>query len=126
MYDDRYIFNIDGTFTHITNALNDDPTVDTSGTVFGREVLIEELGGAGGVPNGADIENYPYDDYTAQWAVIAPGGVETISLTGLGFMGYYIGGDHNYIIELRSENEMSLRATDGNLQFDWGFVLIGE
>ena len=127
MYDDRYIFNIDGTFTHITNGLNDDGGVNTEGTVFGREVLINELSGPGeGTANGADIENYPYSDYTAQWFLTAPGGVETLSLTGIGFLGYYIGGDHTYKIEMRSANEMSVRSTDGNGQFDWGFVLIGE
>lgn len=126
MYDDRYIFNVDGTFTHITNGLNDDPTEDTSGTVFGREVLIDELGGSGGTPNGADIENYILSDYSAQWAVIAPSGVETLTLTGNGFMGYYIGGNHQYVIDVRSENEMSIRSTDGNGEFDWGFILVGE
>ena len=126
MYDDRYTFNIDGTFTHVTDTFNDDPTEDISGTVFGREVLINELGGSGGTPNGADIENYLLDDYSAQWAVIAPGGVETIALTGLGFMGYYIGGSHQYVIFARSANEMTLTSIDGNGQFSWGFILIAE
>ncbi|WP_400074925.1 glucan endo-1,3-beta-D-glucosidase [Winogradskyella sp. R77965] len=127
MYDDRYIFNIDGTFTHITDGTNDEGGVNTDGTVFGREVLINELNGSGeGTANGADIENYPYSDYTAQWFLTAPGDVETLSLTGIGFLGYYIGGDHTYKIEMRSANEMSVRSTDGNGDFDWGFVLIGE
>ena len=126
MYDDRYIFNIDGTFTHITNNTNDDPTTNTDGTVFGREVLIEELNGPGGNQNGADIENYPYSDYSAQWFLTAPDDVETLNLTGIAFLGYYIGGSHQYIIESRSANEMVLRSTDGNNQFDWGFILIAE
>lgn len=127
MYDDRYIFNIDGTFTHITDNTNDDPDVDPSGTVFGRSVLIDELGGSGtGIANGADIENYPYDDYSTQWFLTGPGGVETLNLTGIGFLGYYIGGDHTYIIESRSANEMTVRTTDGNGEFDWGFILIAE
>jgi hypothetical protein len=127
MYDDRYIFNIDGTFTHITDNTNDDPDLDPNGTVFGREVLIDELGGVGaGVANGADIENYPYSDYTAQWFLTGPGGVETINLTGIGFLGYYIGGDHKYQIDMRSANEMTVRSTDGNGDFDWGFILIAD
>jgi hypothetical protein len=127
MYDDRYIFNIDGTFTHITDNTNDDPEVDTSGTVFGREGLIDELGGpGGGTANGADIENYPYSDYSEQWFLTGPGGVETLNLTGIGFLGYYIGGDHTYIIESRSANEMTVRSTDGNGEFDWGFILIAD
>lgn len=129
MYDDRYIFNVDGTFTHITDSTNDDPDIDTSGTVFGREVLIDELNGPApqdAVANGADRENYPYSDYSEQWFLTGPGGVETINLTGIGFLGYYIGGNHKYIIESRSANEMTVRSTDGNGDFDWGFILIAE
>jgi len=126
MYDDRYIFNINGTFTHITDNTNDDPTLDNSGTVFGREVLIEELGGPGGTPNGADIENYPLNDYNSQWSLTAPGGIETLSLTGTAFLGYYIGGNHKYEIFSRSANEMQLRSTDGNNGFDWWFILVAE
>ena len=88
---------------------------------------IDELGGVGGgTPNGDDIENYPLSDYSEDWAIIAPGGIETITLTGTGFMGYYIGGSHEYVIYVRSENEMTLRSIDGNDEFDWGFILIGE
>jgi len=126
MYDDRYIFNQDGTFTHIVDSTNDDPTTDTSGTVFGREGLIDELGGSGGTQNGADIENYNYSDYTAQWSLSAPGGAETISLSGIGFIGYYVGGDHKYIIVSRSANEMVIKTTDGNGEFNWGFTLVAE
>lgn len=126
MYDDRYIFSEDGTFTHITDNTNDDPVVDTSGTVFGREVLIDELGGSGGTQNGADIENYVFSDYSEQWSLAAPGGVETITLTGTAFIGYYIGGDHTYKIVNRSANEMVLMSIDGNNEFNWGFALIAE
>lgn len=116
MYDDRYTFNVDGTFTHITN-----------GDVFGREVLINELGGAGGgSSDGADILNYGFDDYTEQWSLTAPGGVETISLTGLGFIGYYVGGDHKYKILSRSANEMVIYTLDGNGEFNWGFTVIAD
>ena len=90
------------------------------------EILIDELGGSGGEPDGADILNYIYSDYTAQWSLSAPGGVETISLSGLAFIGYYIGGDHQYVIVKRSANEMTLKSLDGNGEFDWGFVLTAE
>jgi hypothetical protein len=127
MYDDSYIFNIDGTFTHITDSTNDEDGVNTDGTVFGRSPLIDELNGpGGGEANGADIENYPYSDYDAQWFLTGPGGVDTINLTGIGFLGYYIGGDHTYQIETRSASEMTVRATDGNSEFDWGFILIAD
>src|SRR5690606_36381356 len=108
MYDDRYIFNSDGTFTHITSNTNDDPATDTSGTVFGRKNLIDELNGpGGGTVNGDDVSNYPYSDYTQNWQISAPGGSETITLSGIGFIGYYTGGNHQYRIFNRSvPNEM--------------------
>jgi len=115
MYDDRYTFNVDGTFTH---------DVGPDGTVFGREVLINELGGSGGEAEGADVIQYVLDSYTENWTLTAPGGAETISLTGTAFMGYYIGGDHKYRIHMRSANEMVLTSTDGNGSFNWWFTLI--
>ncbi|MHA7059484.1 glycoside hydrolase family 16 protein [Aquimarina sp. M1] len=131
MYDDRYIFNGDGTFRHITDSTNDDPTVDPSGTVFGRENLIDELGGTGsGTANGADIENYPYDDYTGTWSITAPGGVVTLNLSGIGFIGYYIGGDHSYELvgynPQQATNDLTLRSTDGNNEFDWWFLITSQ
>lgn len=115
VYDDRYIFYEDGRFEHITN-----------GDVFGRVGLIEELGGSGGTVVGEDIEAYLYDDYESSYALTAPGGVETINLSGLAFIGYYIGGDHKYEIISRSSSEMVLRSTDGNGVFDWWFRLVPE
>ncbi|WP_299382286.1 glycoside hydrolase family 16 protein [uncultured Lacinutrix sp.] len=127
MYDDRYIFNADGTFTHITNSINDDPTMDPSGTIFGREPLVTELGPHTETPNGADIENYPLNDYSENWVITAPGGTETINLTGLGFIGYYTGGNHKYEIFSRAiPNELVLKTTDGNSEFDWWFIITSE
>jgi hypothetical protein len=127
MYEDRYIFNEDGSFTHITDSTNDDPTEDVTGTVFGRIPLINELGGSGGgTEDGADALNYPFDDYSEQYSLTAPGGVETISLTGLGFIGYYTGGNHKYRIFSRSANEMVLSTLDGNGEFEWWLTLVPE
>lgn len=127
MYDDRYIFNADGTFTHITNSFNDDPVEDASGTVFGREPLIAELGAHNETANGADIENYPYSDYTENWVITAPGGIETLNLRGLGFIGYYTGGNHSYQIFNRdTPNELIIKTTDGNNEFDWWFIITSE
>ncbi|MCP9199054.1 family 16 glycosylhydrolase [Gramella sp. GC03-9] len=120
MYDDRYVFQEDGTFVHITNI----NTEDDSGTVFGRVGLVDQLGSSGGTVDGADVLNVPYSDYTANWAITAPGGNETINLTGLAFIGYYTGGDHRYQIFDRSvPNELLLKTTDGNNEFDWWFIL---
>ncbi|WP_452226557.1 glycoside hydrolase family 16 protein [Lacinutrix cladophorae] len=127
MYDDRYVFHSDGTFTHVTNSVNDDPTEDVTGTIFGRVGLVEELGPHNETPNGDDIENYPYSDYSENWTLTAPGGNETINLSGLGFIGYYTGGSHSYEIYDRSvANELLLRTTDGNNGFDWWFIITSE
>ncbi|QXP59291.1 family 16 glycosylhydrolase [Olleya sp. HaHaR_3_96] len=127
MYDDRYVFNEDGTFTHIVNSTNDDPTADPTGTIFGRDPLVEELGPHSETVNGSDIENYPYQDYTENWVLTAPGGVETINLTGLGFIGYYTGGNHKYEIFSRDNpNELTIRTSDGNSEFDWWFIITSE
>lgn len=113
MYDDRYTFNADGTFTHVTN-----------GDVFGRVGLIDELGGSGGEEEGADIINYQFGDYTENWALSEVDGNEVLILNGIGFFGYYTGGDHVYQIFERDANEMLVKTTDGNGEFDWWFILI--
>ncbi|WP_179349707.1 glycoside hydrolase family 16 protein [Winogradskyella pacifica] len=121
MYDDRFIFDADGTYNHITNITND----DTAGTVFGRGGLVSELG-PGGTANGDDVENVPYDDYSESYVLVAPNGVETINLSGLGFISYYIG-NHSYEIFDRSvPNEITLKAADANGDFDWWFILTSE
>lgn len=126
MYDDRYIFNADGTFTHITNSVNDAAAVDPSGTVFGRVTLIDELGAHSEPVNGADVENYPYDDYSNTWALTAPDGVETLTLGGTAFIGYYTGGNHAYRIFSRTADEMVLTTADGNNEFNWWFILTAD
>ena len=118
MYDDRLVFHSDGTYEHITN-----------GTIFGRDpYIVNDLGpNVSGNVNGSDIENYVYTDYTENWSLTAPGGVETINLTGIGFIGYYTGGDHKYeIFDRGTPNELILRTTDANAEFDWWFTIVIE
>lgn len=115
MYDDRYVIGADGSFQH-----------QTGGTVLGRTIYMDQLGGSGGTANGADTENYPLADYTGTYTLTGPGGVETINLSGTGFFGYY-SGSHSYSIENRSNpNEISLRTVDGNAEFAWYFILTSE
>ena len=117
MYDDRYVFNEDGTFTHVTN-----------GTVFGfEEYLNNDIGASGEVANDlGEIDHYPLDEYSANWTLSAPAGQETLNLTGIAFIGMYVGGNHQYKIMSRTENEMVLQTTEGDEEFDWHFRLIAE
>jgi hypothetical protein len=115
MYDDRFIFSSDGTFTHITN-----------GDIMGRDPLVvNDLGpNTSGTVNGADIENYAYGDYTASYSLTAPGGVEKINLSDKAFIAYYTGGSHQYeIFSRETPNELLLKTTDGNGEFDWWFII---
>lgn len=117
MYDDRFTFKSDGSFSH---------NVGADKVVFGRKVLIEQLNGPGGVADGDDIIQYPFTNNAGQYTLTAPSGVETISLSGKGFIGYYIGGTHKYRIFKRSANEMVLSSADGNNGFEWWFVIVPE
>lgn len=117
MYDDRFTFNSNGSFSH---------NVGPDGWVFGRKVLIEQLNGPGGVADGDDIIQYPYTNKTGQYILTAPSGVETMSLSGTGFIGYYTGGNHQYRIFKREANEMILSTVDGNNGFEWWFVIVPE
>jgi hypothetical protein len=117
MYDDRFTFKTDGSFSH---------NVGADKWVFGRKVLIEQLNGPGGVADGDDIIQYPYTNKTGQYTLTAPNGVETMTLSGTAFIGYYTGGNHQYRIFKRSANEMLLSTVDGNNGFEWWFIIVPE
>jgi hypothetical protein len=116
-YDDRLTFNLDGSFTYVTN-----------GTVFGQAgPLSQDFGGDKGLTaNGnGEFENYPLNDFTDSWALSAPGGQETLTFSQFGFHGFYVGGDHSYTILSRTADEMHLKTigADGN---GWFVTLIAE
>jgi hypothetical protein len=115
MYDDRFVFNIDGTFKHLTG-----------GTVFAFEEYINNDIGSSGIDANerGEIDHYPLEDYSENWTLSAPGGQETLSLSGTGFISFYVGGNHKYRILTRSDNEMTLSTTEGDEEFEWGFVLV--
>jgi hypothetical protein len=117
MYDDRFTFKSDGSFTHNTGA---------DGTVFGRKVLIEQLNGPGGTADGDDIIQYPFASYNATYSFSEVNKFETITISGTGFVGYYTGGNHQYRIFKRSANEMILSTVDGNNGFEWWFIIVPE
>lgn len=119
MYDDRYTFNIDGTFVH-----------ETAGTIFGRGAYIDQIGNGsddGTTTQEADILNYPLDSYTSEYFFTSYGDKGTgVLLSGTGFVGYYTGGNHIYEFyqyEDQPTGELILRTTDGNSQFDWWFII---
>lgn len=116
-YDDTFIFNVDGTFTHMTN-----------GTVYGQKgPMTDDLGGDQGLTANSDgeFENYPLADYSEGWSLSAPGGQETLTFSNIGDHGFYVGGDHSYTILSRTENEMHLRTigADGN---GWFVIFIAD
>lgn len=115
-YDDRFIFNVDGTFTHITN-----------GDTFGKlAAMAADLGGDQGLtPDGNGESVYALANYSEKWNLSAPGGQETLTFSKIGYHGFYVGGDHKYAILARSANEMSIKTVgaDGN---GWFAILIAE
>lgn len=115
-YDDRFIFKANGDFQHLTN-----------GKTFGKlNAMAADLGGDQGLtPNGDGEAIYDLTDYSDKWSLSAPGGQETLSFAGIGYHGFYVGGNHKYAILSRSANEMKLRTigADGNA---WYVILIAE
>jgi hypothetical protein len=110
--DDTWTFTLDGKgFTHTTNG----------GTAVKTEY-------AGDLPGGTDdpkddtLKNFPLDDYSGTWNVTAPGGVETISLSGIGFFSLYTG-THDYTIVFPTSDTMELTTTDANGR-KWWYKLI--
>ncbi len=116
-YDDRFVFNVNGMFTHKTN-----------GTAYGQKnPMIADLGGDKGLTANSDgeFENYPFADYTEGWSLSAPGGQETLTFADKGYHGFYVGGNHSYAILSRTANEMYLRTVgaDGN---GWFVTFVAE
>jgi len=118
LYDDRYIFNIDGTFTFDSG---------TDASVFGQaNPLNQTFGDLGLTPNSNnEHEFYPLADFSGQWMLTAPGGNEKLTVTNNTFLGFFVGGSQEYDILSRDDSSMSLRTVgaDGN---GWFFILTFE
>ena len=118
MYDDRYTFASDGTFSF---------DVGPDGQIFGKADPMEaDLGGDRGQTRNGDNEytNYPFESFDEKWSISAPGGVETINFTGVGFMGFYVG-SHDYTILSRSSNRIILR-TVGSGGLGWFWIITND
>ena len=115
-YDDTFVFNVDGTFSHFTN-----------GDTFGKlPAMAADLGGDQGLVGDSNDESvYALDNYEESWSLSAPDGQETLTFSNIGYHGFYVGGNHSYMIQARSENEMSLR-TIGAGGLAWYSILIAD
>lgn len=115
-YDDRFIFKANGDFQHLTN-----------GKTFGKlNAMAADLGGDQGLtPDGNGEAIFSLANYTDKWSLSAPGGQETLTFAGIGYHGFYVGGNHKYSILSRSANEMKLRTigADGNA---WYVIFVAE
>tara|TARA_B100000524_G_scaffold266948_1_gene146327 strand:- start:3610 stop:4500 length:891 start_codon:yes stop_codon:yes gene_type:complete len=104
MYDDRIVFDSDGTMEY-----------QTQGSIFGKAPPLEAdfFGNQGlGAPN-SDNEHpyYPADNFNSNWTVSEDdNGYLTLNFTGNGFAGFYVGGNHSYVILSRTSNEMYLKT----------------
>ena len=115
-YDDTFEFNVDGTFSHTTN-----------GDTFGKlDAMATDLGGDQGLVGDSNGEAiYALDNYEEGWTLSAPNDEETLTFSNIGYHGFYVGGDHSYMILSRSENEMSLR-TVGAGGLAWYAIFIAD
>ena len=112
MYDDRYILKADMGFTHETNSF-----------VYGKAVpLRNDLGSIPDAPNDDDeYVSYPLEDYSETWMYSESNGRPRIHLSGDGFFGFYVGGDHVYEILNQTENSITLKTVGWD---DNGWFLI--
>jgi hypothetical protein len=115
-YDDTFTFNVDGTFTHTTND-----------TAYGQSgPMTTDFGDQGQTANSdGEFENFPLANYTVNYTISEPDGEETISFSGFGYHGFYVGGDHTYTIISRTDNTMYLR-TVGSDGLGWFVKFIAD
>ena len=116
MYDDTYVLKADMGFTHETGSF-----------VYGKaEPLRNDLGSIPDAPNtDQEYEFYPLDPYAGTWSYSEANGRPRIHLSGKGFFGFYVGGDHVYEIVGQTENSLSLKTVgwDDN---GWFFIMSSE
>tara|TARA_B100000900_G_scaffold416100_1_gene449093 strand:+ start:3646 stop:4533 length:888 start_codon:yes stop_codon:yes gene_type:complete len=103
MYDDRMVFSSNGTMEY-----------QTQGSIFGKAPPLESdfSGNQGlGAPN-SDGEHiyYPTENFTSNWTISEDNGFLNLNLTGNGFAGFYVGGNHSYTILSSGVNEMYLKT----------------
>ena len=108
MKDDLYTFHADGTFTFDVGA---------DFEIFGKGHALETDFGSlrDQEPDGNnDVENFPVtqedvDKISGTWYITAPGGVETINFSGLGFIGFYTQSHAYEILDRSDPNSWKLK-----------------
>ena len=107
-----------------------DPPFDVGADfeIFGKgHALATDFGDLRGQePDGNnDVENFPVtqddvDKISGTWYITAPGGVETINFSGLGYVGFYVSSHAYEILDRTNPNEWKLKnyyAHEGNAWF---------
>ena len=125
MNDDRYTFNSDGTFTFDVGA---------DFEIFGKGYALEtDFGGLRDQePDGNnDVENFPItqedvDKISGTWYVTAPGGVETINLSGLGFIGFYTQSHAFEILDRSKADEWKLKSYYAHESNAWFWTITNK
>ena len=115
-YDDEFIFNVDGTYTHTTNN-----------TIFGKATFLEsDFGQQSGynANSDGDIENYPLENYQTTFYAKNENGEDKIEFGDNGFLGFYVG-QQNFTISCFDETNILFRTVD-TTGIAWYFWLTTE
>lgn len=126
MYDDRYTFSADGTFTFDAGADNS--------ILVKSHIANQDFGGLRDqTPSSCcdEIDKYPLtkadiDKISGKWFISAPGGVETLNLSGLGFVGMYVGGHTFEILDRSKSGELSLKNYYGHENNAWWWKITNK
>ena len=92
--------------------------------------MFTDFGGdRGTTPDGNDdVENFPVtqddvDNISGTWYITAPGGVETINFSGLGFVGFYTSSHAYEILDRSGTNELKLKNYYAHENNAWFWTL---
>ena len=104
MYDDRMVFSSDGSMEY-----------QTQGSILGKDVPLEnDFSGPQDRPqdqiDAGEYFYYATDNFTSGWSISEQDGYLVLNLTGNGFAGFYVGGDHTFRITNWTSNEISLKT----------------
>ena len=104
MYDDRLVFSQNGTMDYLTQ-----------GNILGKDIPLEnDFSGPQDRPqdqiDAGEYWYYAVNDFNCNWAISEEEGYLVLNLTGNGFAGFYVGGDHTFRITNWTSNEIYLKT----------------